>query len=130
MLEMTEILGNVGNFIGAIGVVGSLVYLAIRVRHSRESTNANARVLDDAHRLALAQTYQARSAALLETSLFVAGSADVAEIFTRFSDAASGGGRCVRAALGSGAFPLPELPQRAPDPARQSRLSVSTRHVD
>jgi hypothetical protein len=86
MLEMTEILGNLGNFVGAIGVVGSLVYLAIEVRQSRESTNANTRALDDARRLALAQTYQARSAALQESALFVAGSADFAEIYTRFSD--------------------------------------------
>ena len=86
MLEMTAILGNLGNFVGAIGVVGSLVYLAIQVRHSRESTNANTRALDDAHRLALAQTYQARSAALQESALFVAWSADFAEIFTRIGD--------------------------------------------
>ncbi len=86
MLETTEILGNLGNFVGAIGVVGSLVYLAIQVRHSREATNANTRALDDARRLALAQTYQARSAALQESALFVAGSADFSEIYTRFND--------------------------------------------
>ncbi len=86
MLEMTAILGNLGNFVGAIGVVGSLVYLAVQVRQSREATRANTRALDDGRRLALAQTYQLRSAALQEMFLFVAGSEDIAEIYAKLAD--------------------------------------------
>src|SRR5215467_12768512 len=83
MVEFTEILGNIGNFIGAIGVVVSLVYLTMQVRQSRQATDANTRALDDSRRLALAQTYQARSAALQEIFLAVAISAELAEIETR-----------------------------------------------
>jgi len=38
-------LGNYGEFVGAIAVVATLVYLAIQVRHSREATVANNRLL-------------------------------------------------------------------------------------
>ncbi len=43
MLEITQILGNIGEFVGALGVVATLIYLAIQVRHSAvllESNNA------------------------------------------------------------------------------------------
>ena len=83
MVEFTEILGNIGNFVGAIGVVVSLVFLTMQVRQSRQATDANTRALEDSRRLALAQTYQARSAALQEIFLAVAGSAELAEIEVR-----------------------------------------------
>jgi hypothetical protein len=34
MLEITQILGNLGEFVGALAVVATLIYLAIQVRHS------------------------------------------------------------------------------------------------
>jgi hypothetical protein len=43
MLEITQILGNIGEFVGALGVVATLIYLAVQVRHSAvllESNNA------------------------------------------------------------------------------------------
>lgn len=40
-----EILGNYGEFIGAIAVVGTLVYLAIQVRQSREATIENTKAI-------------------------------------------------------------------------------------
>ncbi len=43
MLEVTQVLGNLGEFVGALGVVATLIYLAIQVRHSAvllESNNA------------------------------------------------------------------------------------------
>ena len=42
---LAEMLGNYGEFVGAIAVVATLVYLAIQVRHSREATVANNRLL-------------------------------------------------------------------------------------
>ena len=86
MLEVAEMLGNLGNFVGAIGVVGSLIYLVIQVRQNREATDANTRALEENRRLALAQTYQQRSAALQETALFVAGSAEMCDILARIGD--------------------------------------------
>ena len=83
MREAAEILGNLGNFVGAIGVVGSLIYLVTQVRQNRESIDANTRALDENRRLALAQTYQQRSAALQERALFMAGSPEMCDIVER-----------------------------------------------
>ena len=57
-MEITEILGNLGDFIGAIAVFGTIVYLAIQVRHSKEATEANTRALTEQHRLATTLSFQ------------------------------------------------------------------------
>lgn len=36
-----QLLGNYGEFVGAIAVVATLIYLSIQVRHSKEATEAN-----------------------------------------------------------------------------------------
>jgi hypothetical protein len=61
LVETTQILGNIGEFIGAIAVVLTLFYLAVQVRHSRESVDANTRVLEEGRKLAMVQTFQARA---------------------------------------------------------------------
>ncbi len=38
VIELSQVLGNFGEFFGAIAVVGTLVFLAIQVRHSKEAT--------------------------------------------------------------------------------------------
>ncbi len=40
-METIQMLGNLGEFVGAIAVVATLVYLAIQVRHSKEAMEAN-----------------------------------------------------------------------------------------
>ena len=40
-----QLLGNYGEFLGAIAVVATLIYLAIQVRHSKESLDANTKAL-------------------------------------------------------------------------------------
>ena len=57
--EITAVLGNLGEFIGAIAVVVTLFYLAIQVKQSKEATEANTRSLEEGRNLALVQTYQA-----------------------------------------------------------------------
>ena len=47
-------LGALGEFVGAIAVVVTLIYLAIQIRQ-------NTRTMDEGRRLALAQTYQMRA---------------------------------------------------------------------
>ena len=47
-------LGAIGEFVGAIGVVVTLAYLAVQIRQ-------NTRAMEGAERLALAQTYQMKS---------------------------------------------------------------------
>ena len=54
VLEWSSLLGNVGEFIGAIAVVVTLIYLAIQIRHSRK-------LLDENRTLLLSQTYRART---------------------------------------------------------------------
>ena len=60
-METIQMLGSLGEFVGAIAVVATLAYLAIQVRHSKEATDANTKSMDESRRLALAQAYQARA---------------------------------------------------------------------
>ena len=63
--ETAQFLGNIGEFVGAIGVIVTLVYLAIQVRHSKKSTDANTRALQEARALAISQAYENRTNSLL-----------------------------------------------------------------
>jgi hypothetical protein len=59
-IEITAVLGNLGEFIGAIAVVVTLFYLALQVKHGKEATEANTRSLDEGSKIALADAYHAR----------------------------------------------------------------------
>lgn len=39
LLELTALLGNLGEFLGSIGVLATLIYLALQVRQSKELRN-------------------------------------------------------------------------------------------
>ena len=43
-METIQMLGNLGEFAGAIAVVATLIYLTIQVRHSREAMEENSRL--------------------------------------------------------------------------------------
>jgi len=52
MMELTQLLGNIGEFVGAFAVVATLIYLSVQVRHSRtllqisiDASEENARLL-------------------------------------------------------------------------------------
>jgi hypothetical protein len=45
LMETAQLLGNLGEFVGAIAVVVTLGYLATQVRHSRVATEANTKQL-------------------------------------------------------------------------------------
>ena len=49
-----------GDFIGGIAVVATLVYLAVQVRHGRSAMEANTAALEENRKLSLAQAYQQR----------------------------------------------------------------------
>ena len=51
-METIQMLGSLGEFVGAIAVVATLVYLAIQVRHSREAMEANTKSLEESRQLA------------------------------------------------------------------------------
>ena len=72
-------LGALGEFLGAIGVIATLVYLAVQVRQ-------NTRSLEASQRLALAQTYQMRSDAL-QNMLVQAASSEIGGIICKLTQA-------------------------------------------
>jgi len=57
-----QLLGNYGEFVGAIAVVVTLGYLAVQVRHSRDATQANTRSME-------MQSYQAWQAANVQINV-------------------------------------------------------------
>ncbi len=65
-MDIAELLGNLGDFFGAIAVFGTIIYLAVQVRYSKHAVEANTRALENQHKLALAQAYQVRATALDE----------------------------------------------------------------
>ena len=54
MAEIIHLLGSLGEFVGAIAVVATLVYLAIQVRHGSVLLEANNAAMDESARLARA----------------------------------------------------------------------------
>ncbi|MGD8416350.1 MAG: hypothetical protein PVH91_04780 [Pseudomonadales bacterium] len=70
-----QMLGNYGEFLGAIAVVVTLVYLAIQVRHSKVATEANTKSLN-------LQAYQTWQAANLQINLGLSNPAQ-SEIYMR-----------------------------------------------
>lgn len=71
-------LGALGEFVGAIAVVATLVYLAIQIRQ-------NTQAMEESRRLALAQTYQMRADALQEMLVRAADSQHIGPIISRLT---------------------------------------------
>jgi hypothetical protein len=78
-MSLTE-LGALGEFVGAIAVVVTLVYLAIQIRQ-------NTQAMAESRRLALAQTYQMRADALQDMLVHAAESEHIGPIITKLVDA-------------------------------------------
>ena len=72
-------LGALGELLGAIAVIATLVYLAVQVKQ-------NTRSIEAAQRLALAQTYQMRSDAL-QGMLVQAAATDIGELIAKVTEA-------------------------------------------
>ena len=72
-------LGALGEFVGAIGVIATLIYLSLQIRH-------NTRSMEESRRLALAQTYQMRADAL-QNMLVTAAHTDLGSIIVRLTAA-------------------------------------------
>lgn len=71
-------LGAIGEFLGAIGVITTLIYLSVQVRQ-------NTRSMEESRKLALAQTYQMRSDALQQMTVSAANG-EVGAIITRLTE--------------------------------------------
>ena len=81
-----QLLGNYGEFVGAIAVVATLFYLALQVRHSSEATEANTRATEESRRLAMAQTYQARASTSFSAFASAAESGGMAPILVKYNE--------------------------------------------
>jgi hypothetical protein len=73
-------LGALGEFVGAIAVVVTLVYLTAQIRHSSQ-------VMEENRRLALAQTYQMRADALQTMLVHAADSERIGPVITKLTNA-------------------------------------------
>ena len=73
-------LGALGEFLGSIAVLATLVYLSVQIRQ-------NTRGLDEGKKLALAQTYQDRSDALQMMLVHAADSKHIGPIITKLTGA-------------------------------------------
>lgn len=73
-------LGALGEFIGAIGVVASLIYLSVQIRQ-------NTRSMNEGRTLALAQTYQMRADALQDMVVRAADSNHLAPVIIKLTEA-------------------------------------------
>ena len=77
LLEASQLLGNFGEFFGAIAVVVTLAFLAIQVRHSKEATEENTRIMRASLSYQGAQTWGEANAQVIE-NLDLLGLATVA----------------------------------------------------
>jgi len=75
-----QILGNYGEFVGAIAVVITLAYLAVQVRHSKEATEASTRGAEAAQKLSLANNHLARVDLITRSLRDIAASGDLANL--------------------------------------------------
>jgi len=73
-------LGALGEFLGSIAVLATLVYLSMQIRQ-------NTRSMDESKKLALAQTYQMRSDALQTMLVQAADSEHIGPIISKLTDA-------------------------------------------
>ena len=73
-------LGALGEFLGSIAVLATLVYLAAQIRQ-------NTRTMNESKKLALAQTYQTRSDALQMMLVHAADSEYIGPIITKLTNA-------------------------------------------
>lgn len=84
LMSTAQLLGNFGEFIGAIAVVVTLIYLTLQVRQGKKSLDANTKSLDSARRISLAQVYQNRTQLMQEHLLKVQDSEHMPAVLAKF----------------------------------------------
>jgi hypothetical protein len=72
-----QLLGNYGEFVGAIAVVATLVYLAVQIRQ-------NTRSMDESRKFALVDSYVRRNDVMERALMQTAVSEDMAQILNQY----------------------------------------------
>jgi len=91
LVIVTQVLGNIGEFLGSIAVFVTLVYLSVQVKHSKQATEANTRIAQQNHDLALVQNQVARVDLIAQQVRSVALSGELAEIIDKYEHEGIGG---------------------------------------
>jgi len=78
-----QLLGNYGEFIGAIAAVATLLYLAVQIRQGKEATEANTRSVEESRRVALVDSYVRRLEAMDRAHTQLALSDQLSDIVRR-----------------------------------------------
>ena len=86
MLEITQILGNLGEFVGALGVVATLIYLAVQVRHSGVLLESNNSAMAENTKLVRAAAIDRYSDAVSRWRGRLIESEDVARLWQKALD--------------------------------------------
>ena len=83
LMETAQLLGNFGEFVGAFAVVGTLVYLAVQVGHSRKSLDENTLALEENRKLTRAEMLFQLSQRFDEIRYRSTENREIASIFVR-----------------------------------------------
>ncbi len=78
-----ELLGNYGEFLGAIAVFGTLAYLAVQVRQSKVALEANTRSIDESRLLARSDGLREITRRWDDILRYATGTPEAASIFLR-----------------------------------------------
>ncbi len=84
LVSASQVLGNLGEFLGSIAVFATLIYLSIQVKHSKLATEANTKIAQQNHSLALAQNQLARVDLITKQIRSVVLSGELAEILVKY----------------------------------------------
>jgi hypothetical protein len=79
LMSTAQLLGNFGEFVGAIAVVGTLGYLAVQIRQNTQQSRVNAASLE-------ASTYQSLMAHIIDLNRGLAADPQLSEIVVKARD--------------------------------------------
>ena len=80
---IAQLLGNYGEFVGAIAVVATLAYLALQVRYGKRATEENTHALEENRRLIKVQAIDGIGRRWEEVTKNATGTKELASIFVR-----------------------------------------------
>ncbi len=83
LMETAQLLGNLGEFVGAIAVVGTLVYLSVQVGLSRKSLDENTLALEETKKLTQEGMLYQLSERWDKISLQVVENREIGSVFVR-----------------------------------------------